>query len=388
MFSSRQREQIDLVKSTKEKGLYYFQKALEGKSGPFVEIDGKKLKMISSYDYLGLIGNEKIETAAIEAIKKYGTGSGGVRLLSGTNKLHLELEDALAEFVGLESVLTYTSGYAANLAILSSLFGSDDVALIDSKVHQSTIDACKLAGLSYRRFQHNNMESLERLLELYNGKDRVLIISEGIFSMDGDISDLPALIELKEKFGALLMLDEAHSLGVLGNDGRGVANYFDIDPSKVDIITASLSKAIPANGGFVAGSKDLITLLQHQSTPFVFSAAMGPAAAAAILASLGIMKTEPERFTALKDNRDYFNKGLKDMGYNTGLSESPVIPIHLGTLDKTLSVAKSLYNEGVLATPVVYPAVAHDKGILRICITADQNRQYLDEVLEVFRKLL
>lgn len=387
MFSSRQREQLQLVKSTKDKGLYYFQKPLDGKSGPVIEVGGRSLKMISSYDYLGLIGHPQIEDAAVKAIKKFSTGSGGVRLLSGTNALHLELEKELADFTGMEAAITYTSGYTANLAVLSSIFSSKDVALLDSKIHQSTVDACKLAGITYRRFEHNSPDSLERLLQLYKDKERVLIITEGVFSMDGDICNLPALIKLKEKYGAFLMVDEAHSLGVLGKEGRGAASHFGIDPKNIDIITASLSKAVPANGGFVAGSQDMVMLLQHDSTPFVFSAAMGPAAVAAVMESINIMKTDPKRFENLWGNTEYFSIQLKKMGYNLGNSHSPVIPVHLGELEKTLGMSQDLYANGILATPVVYPAVAHNKGILRICITAAHTRDYLDEVLEVFRKL-
>ena len=367
--------------------MYYYQLALEGKSGPTVQIGGETLKMISSYDYLGLIGNPAIEEAAIEAINKFGTGSGGVRLLSGTNTLHLELENLLADFIGMEAALTYTSGYTSNIAILATLFGAGDVALVDSKIHQSTVDACKLAGLTYRRFEHNNLESLERLLKLYQGKERVLIISEGIFSMDGDICDLPGLVRLKEEYGAILMLDEAHSIGVLGEHGHGVINHFGVNPDKVDIITASLSKAIPANGGFIAGSADMISLLQHNSSPFVFSAAMGPAAVAAVKESINIMNSDTGRFKDLWDNTRYFIEALKGIGYDLGACESPIVPVQIGELDETLGFARKLYSNGILATPVVYPAVAHDKGIIRVCITAAHSREYLDEVIAVFRKL-
>ena len=387
MFSQRQNKQIDLVFSTRDKGLYYYQKALEGKSGPVVLIEGENFKLISSYDYLGLLGHPSIEAAAKEAIDNFGTGSGGVRLLSGTNTLHLSLEEQLADFVGRESVLTYTSGYSANIAVLSTLFSSKDVALIDSKIHQSTVDACKLAGLSFRRYEHNDVNSLERLLKLYRSGERVVIITEGIFSMDGDICRLPELLAVKEKYKALLMLDEAHSLGVLGEQGQGVIHHFGLNPRKVDIITASLSKAIPANGGFVAGSKELIALLQHNSSPFVFSAAMPPAAAAVVMKSINIMKTEPDRFLTLWNNTQYFRDQLITLGYDLGASESPILPLHVGRLEETLKFAGSLYEYGILATPVVYPAVAHDQGILRLCITAAHSRAYLDEVVEVFKKL-
>lgn len=387
MFSPRQEKKINLVEITKEKGLYYFQKALEGKSGSIVEVEGQQFKMISSYDYLGLIGNKDIEEAAKAAIDRYGTGSGGVRLLSGTNTLHIQLEKALADFTGLESVITYTSGYTANLAIISSLFGTKDVVIVDSKIHQSTVDACKLAGVPYRRFEHNNLDSLEKILKLYTRRDKVLIITEGIFSMDGDIADLPGLVSLKEKYGALLMVDEAHSLGAMGKNGRGIASHFGISPRRIDIITASLSKAVPANGGMVAGSQDLITLLQHNSTPFVFSAAMGPSSVAAVLESIKIMEEDNWRVEKLWENTRYFRAEMKQMKYKLGDGHTPVIPVQIGKLQQTLEFAGKLYKNGIIATPVVFPAVAVDEGILRICITAVHTKDYLDEVLAVFRKL-
>lgn len=387
MFSPRQEKKINLVEITKEKGLYYFQKALEGKSGSIVEVEGQQFKMISSYDYLGLIGNKDIEEAAKAAIDRYGTGSGGVRLLSGTNTLHIQLEKALADFTGMESVITYTSGYTANLAIISSLFGTKDVVLVDSKIHQSTVDACKLAGVPYRRFEHNNLDSLEKILKLYTRRDKVLIITEGIFSMDGDIADLPGLVSLKEKYGALLMVDEAHSLGAMGKNGRGIASHFGISPRRIDIITASLSKAVPANGGMVAGSQDLITLLQHNSTPFVFSAAMGPSSVAAVLESIKIMEEDNWRVEKLWENTRYFRAEMKQMKYKLGDGHTPVIPVQIGKLQQTLEFAGKLYKNGIIATPVVFPAVAVDEGILRICITAVHTKDYLDEVLAVFRKL-
>lgn len=386
LLNDRQKERIDLVNKIISSGFYTFQQAFDSKSGPVITLDCIDYKLLSSYDYLGLIGHKAIEKAAIEAIHKFGTSSGGVRLLTGTNKLHLELEKELALFMGTDAALTFSSGYHANLAILSSLLDSKDLALIDSKIHQSTLDACKLAGLPYRRFEHNNPNSLEKLLKRHNS-GRVLVISEGMFSMDGDICKLKEIVELKKKYGAFLMIDEAHSLGVLGENGKGVASHFNISPKEVDIFTGSLSKAIPASGGFVAGSKELIIFLQHSSSPYIFSAALGPAATASARMALKVLKMEPEKHEKLRANTNFFRSELQKLGYDTGLSSTPIIPVILGTDEAALSFSRKLFDHGILATPVVFPAVPKRQSRLRLCITAAQERSFLQEVVEVFRKL-
>jgi 7-keto-8-aminopelargonate synthetase-like enzyme len=329
LLNDRQKQRLDLVNETRSNGHYTFQQAFDSKSGPFIFLDGKKYKLLSSYDYLGLIGHREIEKAAVEAVHDFGTSSGGVRLLTGTNKLHLALEKALALFVGAPSALTYSSGYHANLAVISSLLDSNDLALIDSKIHQSTLDACKLSGLPYRRFEHNNHESLEGLLKRKTSAKRVLVISEGMFSMDGDVCNLKEIVELKKKYGAFLMIDEAHSFGVLGKNGRGVASQFNIPAEDIDILTGSLSKAIPASGGFVAGSRELIIFLQHASSPYIFSAALAPAATAAASMALKVLQNEPEKHKKLWENTHYFKTELEQYGYDTAQRTTPIIPVIL-----------------------------------------------------------
>ena len=387
LIGRRQNVQMKRVQNTYETGVYTFHQALDFKSGPRTEINGRMFKMLSSYDYMGLIGHPYIENAAIEAIKKYGTGSGGVRLLTGTNKLHLELEDAFARFKGTEACATFSSGYNANLAVISILMESKDMVLVDSKIHQSTIDACKLSGVPYRRYEHNDPESLEKLLKQYSGDKKVLVVTEGIFSMDGDICNLLPIIELKKKYGAFLMIDEAHSLGVLGKNGRGVDSHFNVPTSDVDIFVGSFSKGVPANGGFIAGSKELVILMQHASTPFIFSAAQSPATAASIIASIFVMETESERIDQLWENTAYFKAQLNNMGYNTGVSETPVIPVILGEDKDALAMSRKLFDHNILATPVIFPAVPKHEARLRLCITAAQCRGFLDECLEVFDKI-
>lgn len=387
ILGSRQLKKLDQVRKTYESGVYTFHQALDYKSGPEIKIDGNCYKMLSSYDYMGLIGHPYIEGAAIEAIQHFGTGSGGVRLLTGTNKLHLKLEETFAQFKGTEASATFSSGYNANLAVISILMDTKDIVLVDSKIHQSTIDACKLSGVPYRRFEHNDPDSLEQLLKRYSATKKVLIITEGMFSMDGDICDLPAILKLKNRYGAFLMIDEAHSLGVLGENGRGVDSHFGIPPEEVDIFVGSFSKGVPANGGFIAGAKELVILIQHASTPYIFSAAQSPATAASIIATIHVMETEPERFEQLWDNTNYFKSRLKDLGYNTGVSNSPIVPVILGSDANALHFSRQLFDHGVLATPVIFPAVPQNEARLRLCITAAHTRQFLDECLEIFSLL-
>jgi glycine C-acetyltransferase len=387
LFSARQLDKMDQIRATYESGVYTFHQALDYKSGPYVEIDNKSFKMLSSYDYMGLIGHPEIENAAISAIRKFGTGSGGVRLLTGTNKLHLTLEKSFAEFKGTEAAATFSSGYNANLSVISLLMDVKDMVLVDSKIHQSTIDGCKLSGVPFRRFKHNDIASLERLLQKYSGTRKVLVISEGMFSMDGDICDLPNLVALKNKYGAILMIDEAHSLGVLGENGRGVDSHFNISPREVDIFVGSFSKGIPANGGFIAGSKELVILIQHASTPYIFSAAQNPATVASIIATIKVMEKEPDRFERLWSNYRYFISGLNELGYNTGFSESPIIPVILGSDESALQFSRKLFDNEILATSVIFPAVPKNEARLRLCVTAAQDKCFLQQCLDVFDRL-
>ena len=387
LLGSRQIKKLRQIKSIYKSGVYTFHQALDYKSGPNVELEGNQYKMLSSYDYLGLIGHPDIENAAIKAIRKFGTGSGGVRLLTGTNILHLEVEKKFAKFKGTEAAASFSSGYNANLAVISTLMEIKDMVLVDSKIHQSTIDACKLSGVPYRRFEHNDHDSLEDLLKRYSPARKVLVITEGLFSMDGDICDLPGIVTLKNKYNASLMIDEAHSLGVLGKNGRGVDSHFNIPPTEVDIFVGSFSKAVPANGGFIAGSKELVILLQHASSPYIFSAAPSPATSASIIAALHVMETESERFEKLLTNADFFKSGLNKLGYNTGISHSPIIPIILGSDSTALGFSRKLFDNGILATPVIYPAVPKNEARLRLCVTASQDRSFLEGCLDVFEKL-
>ncbi len=366
---------------------YPFQAPLTSQSGPMVEMDGHRMLLLSSYDYLGLIGDPRVNTAAIAAIRKYGTGTGGVRLLTGTLDLHQETEQALAEFKGTDAAITFTSGYAANLAVISALFGPADRVIADSLSHRSLMDACRLAGVQVQRFEHNNPVSLRQELERKVEANRTLIVSDGVFSMDGDIGCLPELIALKKEFDCFLLMDEAHASGVLGTHGRGSDEHFGVRADEVDIWTGSLAKAIPSNGGFVAVSQRLSIFLQHAAAPFIFSGALAPPAAAAVLETLKILKQEPERVTKLRTNAEFLRAGLQDLGYDTGLSETAVIPLMLYDDAKTALFARRLRDYGVLVSPVLFPAVAQGAARLRLCVTAAHTREHLQFALDVFEKM-
>jgi 8-amino-7-oxononanoate synthase len=366
--------------------VYTFQEVLQGKSGAEVKINSHPFYMMSSYDYLGLISHPEIELAAINAIKKYGTGTGGVRLLTGTNELHEELEKVISNLKGTESAVVFSSGYMANLAVITSLFSSKDIIITDEFVHKSIVDALKLAGITHQVFRHNDPDSLKCLLDKTKLTMRILIIVDAVYSMDGDICILPRIVELKEKYGALLMVDEAHSIGVLGNNGSGVNFHFNIDSSKIDIFSGSLSKAIPSNGGFIAAKKELILFLKHASSPFIFSAAPTPANTAAAIAAIEVMQKETWRLENLWKNTDRLLKNLKSLNLDTGKSESPVIPILFKKNEEALQLSKKLFDAGFIANAVVYPAVSVNRSRLRICCTAAHTPVIIDEFCYAMQK--
>ena len=366
---------------------YPFQAPLSTRSGPEVMMDGHKMLMLSSYDYLGLIGDPRVDEAAIAAIRKYGIGTGGARLLSGTLDLHLEVEQALAEFKGTEAAITFTSGYSANLAVISGLFGPADRVIADTLSHRSLVDACRLAGVQVQRFEHNNPASLRHELENGPEANRTLIISDGVFSMDGDIACMPELIALKKEFGCFLLMDEAHAIGLLGKRGRGTDEHFGVPTDEVDIWTGSLAKSIPASGGFVAVSRRVAIFLQHAASPYIFSAAMPAPVAASVLEGLKILKAEPERVACLRANATLLRDGLQSLGYDTGLSETAVIPVILHDDARTALFARRLRDHGILVAPVLFPAVAQGAARLRLCVTAAHTPKHLQFVLDAFDKM-
>ncbi len=366
---------------------YPFQVPLESRSGPMVIADGHEMLLLSSYDYLGLNGHPRVERAAMEALAKYGTSTGGARLLSGTLDLHAEMERAIAEYKGTEAALTYSSGYLANVGLIAGLFGPADRVIMDMLCHRSLLDACRMAGVQVQRFKHNDPDSLRH--EIKNGPEanRTLIISDGVFSMDGDICCLPELIAVKKEFGCFLLIDEAHATGTIGATGRGTDEYYGIDGRDVDMWTGSLAKSIPSNGGFIACSQQLSIYLQHGSSPFIFSGAMNGASVAAIREGFAVLKDEPERVAYLQSAARFMREGLQRLGYDTGLSETPVIPVMLHDDTSTAMMARRLRDHGVLAAPVMFPAVAQGAGRLRLCVTAAHTREHLEFALDAFAKL-
>lgn len=374
------------MESVSRRDLYSYQQPLKNRSGARVLIDGRVMLMLSAYDYAGLLGHPLIEAAAHEAIRLYGTGAGGVRLLTGTLELHRQLEDEIAAFKGTQAALTFSSGYMATLGLIPALLGPCDRVVVDEKSHRSILDACRLAGVKWSRFRHNDPEHLRYRLERGAASARrTLVIIEGIYSMDGDVCPLPEIIELKNRYGAFLMVDEAHSFGALGPSGRGVHEHYAVEAESVDIWMGSLSKAIPANGGFVAGTKELVIYLQHAAAPFMFSAALCPAATAAALQALKILAAEPQRLLRLRHNSERLRRGLAELGYDTGTSSTCIVPVLLRDEDATYRIARQLYNLGIFVSAVVHPAVPRGAALLRLCATAAQTSQDLEEALEAFR---
>lgn len=376
-----------LLKYGADNDVYNFQEVLQGKSGPEVQIRDERVYMMSSYDYLGLIGHREIEAAAVAAIHEYGTGTGGVRLLTGTNELHCRLEKTLARFTGFGSAMVLSSGYMANLAAIAGLFGKNDLVITDENIHRSIEEAIRVAGIPCERFRHNDTASLKELLEKYRSHKRKLVIVEGVYSMDGDICPLPEIVTLKEEYDAFLLVDEAHSLGVLGRSGRGVAEHFGMPADKIDILTGSLSKAIPTNGGFIAAKEEVIIYLKHGGAPYMFSAALSPANTAAAMASLEIIDKENWRLKKLRDNTAQMKEGLRRLGIDTGDSESPVIPVICGSIERASKLSRDCLGNGFLANSVIFPAVPYNRSRLRLCCTAAHSPETIDRFLSVLGKL-
>lgn len=368
--------------------LYTFQLPLDRAAGPRSEALGQEILMFSSYSYLGLIGHPRLATAVKEAVERYGTSTGGVRLMTGTLALHLEAENELADFLGQEAAAIFPSGYDANLAAISSLFGPNDFAILDQYAHRSIHDGVRMAGCEVKRFKHNDLDDLKRRLEhaVSRGAKRILIAVDSVFSMDGDQAPLAELIEIKKEYGAFLLVDEAHAIGAIGRTGRGACEEQGIDPADIDIHTGSLSKGIPSSGGFVAGSRALKIFLQHGSAPYIFSAAVTPANAAAILESIRILREEPEHMDRLRENTRILKEGLDALGFDTGASTTPVVPLLLGDEWRAYRWAQKLLLEhGIFTSAVTFPAVSPGQARLRLCATASHRPEHYERLFEGLR---
>jgi 8-amino-7-oxononanoate synthase len=370
--------------------LYTYQLPLSQASGPSSAALDADLVMFSSYSYLGLIGNARIQDAVKRAVDQYGTSTGGVRLLTGTLALHQELERELADFLGQEGAAVFSSGYDANIAAITSLFTQGDLAILDQYAHQSIVDGVRMAGCELRRFRHNDMEDLERRLRQAKnrGASRVLVAVDSVFSMDGDEVPLARVVELKKKYGAFLLVDEAHSIGAIGKTGRGVCEQQNINPRDIDILTGSLSKAIPSSGGFVAGSQALKIYIQHGSAPYMFSAALTPANSAAILETLRILREEPEHIARLRENTVKLREGLRRLGLETTNSTTAVIPVLLGDEWRAYRWARQLLEGGIFVSAVVYPAVSPGMARLRLCATAAHRDAHFERLFGGLKECL
>jgi 8-amino-7-oxononanoate synthase len=387
LIDGRARRVFEMMGQACEFSVYPYQLPLEARSGPWVKAEGREFLMLSSYDYLGLIGDLRVDEAAIEAIRKYGTGTGGVRMLTGTIDLHHEMERDVAAFKGKAEAITFSSGYLANLAVIASLLTPQDRVILDALSHRSLVDACRLAGVPLQRFRHNDMDSLRNELSSGAPANRTLIVADGVFSMDGDICRLPDLVELKREFDCFLMIDESHASGVLGLNGRGTDEHFGIPTDEVDIWSGSLAKAIPSNGGFVAVSQELAIFLQHSAAPFIFSAALAPPSVAAVRASLAILKSEPERVARIQRNSEFLRDGLRALGYNTGHSETAIIPVILNDEATAALMAGRLRELGIFVTPILFPAVPMGSARLRLCVTAAHSLEDLEFAIDGFRQI-
>lgn len=369
----------------KDEKRYFYLKSIDGASGSRVTIDGREMIMFASYNYLGLITHPKIKKAAIDAIEKYGTGAAGVRLLAGTTKIHEKLEATIAKFKKAEDAVTYSSGYVTNLAAITTLCQRGDLVIIDKLDHASIIDGCFLSGATHRSYLHNDMKSLERILANSNNYVNKMIIVDAVYSMDGDVADLPEISRLAKKYHAKVMVDEAHSIGVLGKTGHGIEEHFGLK-GVVDIHMGTLSKTIPSIGGYLAGEKDLITYLKHNSRPFIFSASLPPVAAATAIACLEVIEDEPERVTNLQKNIRQFKDGLNSMGYNTMNSTTSIVPILIGEEEETLKLCKIVNDEGIFICPILFPAIPKGTNRLRAHVQATHTSKDIDKALDIFER--
>jgi glycine C-acetyltransferase len=377
----------DQLEQWRNEGVYQRLRVLESECAPEVRCDGRDVINLASNNYLGLTTHPKLREAALDAVRKYGAGSGAVRTVSGTMTLHMQLEERIAAFKRVEASVVFQSGFAANAGTVSAVLGPDDHIISDELNHASIIDGCRLSKAKIHVFPHKDTGAADRILgELSGAGGRKLLITDGVFSMDGDIGPLPALVEVAEKHGAIMMVDDAHSSGVLGENGRGTIDHFDVH-GRVHIQVGTLSKAIGVLGGYVCGSRDLIDFLCQRARPFLFSTSHPPAVAAACLAAFDVLEQEPERIRMLWENTAYFKKGLKDAGFNTGVSESPITPVMVGEAKQAHELSRQLFEGGVLATGIGFPTVPRGKARVRTIVTATHTRAELDRALEVFRKV-
>lgn len=371
----------------KEKGVYpYFHKLYSGQD-VVVNMEGHRTIMLGSNNYLGLTNHPKVKEAAIKAIEKYGTGCSGSRFLNGTLDLHLKLEEELAQFLNKEKVMTFSTGFQSNLGIISAIVGRNDYVICDKENHASIYDGCKLSYGKMLRYNHDDMEDLERKLQAVPKESGALIVTDGVFSMSGDIANLPVIVDLAKKYGARIMVDDAHGLGVIGKGGRGTASYYGLE-DEVDIYMGTFSKSLASLGGYMAASKDVVEYVKHTSRPYIFSASITPASVASANAALDILKAEPERVENLNNISSYMRQKLKEKNIDIIESKTPIIPIYTYQDDKTFIACKLLLERGVYVNPVVSPATPVGQSLLRTSYTANHTKEIIDEAADKIAEVL
>jgi 8-amino-7-oxononanoate synthase len=366
-------------------GLYPYFRMIESAQDPEVVMGGRRMIMVGSNNYLGLTNHPKVKEAAIEAVRKYGSGCAGSRFLNGTLDIHVQLEDKLAAFMRKEAALVFSTGFQVNLGVISAIAGKDDLLVIDKMDHASIIDGARLSYAEVRKFRHNDMGDLERVLSESNGKGKLVVV-DGVFSMEGDIAALPEIVRLSKKYGARLMVDDAHGIGVLGGTGRGTAEHFGLE-DEVDLIMGTYSKSLASIGGFVAGSEEVVHYIKHFARPLIFSASPPPSTVASVSAALDIIESEPERIERLGEITRRMLRGFKELGFEVGPSQTPIIPIIVGDNVTAFKMAMMLQEEGVFANVAVPPAVPNGKSLIRTSYMATHTDEHLDAVLRAFEKV-
>jgi len=381
--------QLDELKA---KGTHFKLRVLDDEQAAVCTFDGRRVINLASNNYLGLTTHPKLREAALAATKKYGVGSGAVRTIAGTMKIHMELEEKIARFKNVEACVVFQSGFTANAGTVSAFLGKEDFIISDALNHASIIDGARLSRAKILVYEHKNIaQAEEKLASVQHDPGRKLLITDGVFSMDGDIGPLPALCDLAEKYGAIMMVDDAHSSGVLGRNGRGTVDHFDLH-GRVDIQVGTLSKAIGALGGYVCGSRDLIDYLYHRARPFLFSTSHPPSVAATCIAAFDVLQDEPERIERLWENTRFWKKELGLLGFNIGgqttpASETPITPIIIGDGRLTMDFSRALFDEGVLGTGIAFPTVPEGKARIRTIMTASHTREELDQALDTLKRV-
>jgi 8-amino-7-oxononanoate synthase len=367
-------------------GLYPYFRPIESEQDTEVIIAGKRLLMFGSNSYMGLTNHPKVKEVAVKAIQKYGTGCAGSRFLNGTLDIHIQCEEKIARFVGKEASILFSTGFQVNLGVISSVVGRDDYVLLDKLDHASIVDGARLSFGKAIRFRHNDMAGLEETLQQLPDDKGKLIVADGVFSMDGDIFDLPAAARLAEEYNAMIMLDDAHAIGVIGEQGRGTASHFGLT-DKVDFIMGTFSKSLAALGGFVASDRVTVEYLKHTSRALIFSASPTPPSVASVMAALDIIESEPERIQKLWDNTHRMAEGLKSMGYDLGKSVTPILPVFIGDDLKCFQMCRGLQNAGVFVNPIVSPATEVGNALLRVSLMATHSFEQIDQALDRFDKV-